>query len=152
MCFNCDGLGHTATHCVKPMYCCICKSGQHLARSCPLSWHREPTPSPSEESRLDDALIDESDHLSHMEEELQPAVGTEIGNKVSGADLAQIPSVDLVDIQAPPTKRPLVVDPESVSAEQTDAVEQINEVLNDGDQSELGSPPVSDVSSPLAAF
>lgn len=22
------------------MYCCICKSGQHLARVCPFSWHR----------------------------------------------------------------------------------------------------------------
>ena len=146
VCFNYDGLGHTATHCVKPMYRCICKSGQHLARSCPLSWHREPTPSPSKESRLDDALIDESDRLSHMEEDFERAVGTEIGNEVSGADLAQIASVDLVYNQPQPTKRPLVVDPESVLAEQTDAVEQINEVLNDGDQSELGSPPVSDVS------
>ena len=41
VCFNCDGLGHVSKECVRPMYCCICKSGQHLARTCPLSWHRE---------------------------------------------------------------------------------------------------------------
>ena len=23
------------------MYCCICKSGQHLARTCPFSWYRQ---------------------------------------------------------------------------------------------------------------
>lgn len=39
VCLNCDGLGHQAPDCIKPMYC-ICKSGQHLARNCPLSWHR----------------------------------------------------------------------------------------------------------------
>ena len=39
--FNCDGAGHTAIDCIRPMYCCICKSGQHLARSCRFSWHRE---------------------------------------------------------------------------------------------------------------
>ena len=41
VCFNCDGLGHTSHVCVRPMYCCICKSGQHLARSCPFSWYRQ---------------------------------------------------------------------------------------------------------------
>lgn len=40
VCFNCDGLGHVAKECVRPMYCCICKSGQHLACTCPLSWCR----------------------------------------------------------------------------------------------------------------
>ena len=40
VCFNCDGLGHTAHQCIRPMYCCICKSGQHLARDCPHSWRR----------------------------------------------------------------------------------------------------------------
>lgn len=34
VCFDCDGLGHTTHDCVKPMYRCICKSGQHLAQSC----------------------------------------------------------------------------------------------------------------------
>ena len=38
ICFNCDGLGNTARQCIKPMYCCICKSGQHLVRDCPHSW------------------------------------------------------------------------------------------------------------------
>ena len=41
VCFNCDGLGHVSKECIRPMYCCICKSGQHLARTCPFSWHRE---------------------------------------------------------------------------------------------------------------
>lgn len=40
VCFNCNGLGHTSQEWVKPMYCCICKSRQHLARVCPFSWHR----------------------------------------------------------------------------------------------------------------
>ena len=42
LCFNCDGLGHVSRECVRPMYCCICKSGQHLARTCPFSWLRAP--------------------------------------------------------------------------------------------------------------
>ena len=42
VCFNCEGLGHVARDCIKPMYCCVCKSGQHLARACPMSWHRDP--------------------------------------------------------------------------------------------------------------
>ena len=41
VCFNCDGLDHTFKECIQPMYCCICKSGQHLARTCHFSWHRE---------------------------------------------------------------------------------------------------------------
>lgn len=41
VCFNCDGLGHVSKECVRPMYCCIYKSGQHLVRTCPLSWHRK---------------------------------------------------------------------------------------------------------------
>lgn len=30
--------------CIWLMYCCICKSGQHLARTCHFSWHREREP------------------------------------------------------------------------------------------------------------
>ena len=41
VCFNCDGLGHVSKECIRPMYCCICKSGQHLACTCPFSWHHE---------------------------------------------------------------------------------------------------------------
>ena len=40
ICFNCDGLGHEACECVRPMYCFICKSGQHLTWNCMLSWRR----------------------------------------------------------------------------------------------------------------
>ena len=39
ICFNCDGLGHEARECIRPMHCCICKSGQHLAHDCKFSWH-----------------------------------------------------------------------------------------------------------------
>ena len=38
-----------AHDCVKLMYCCICNSGEHLARSCPFSWYRAPSRSPSTE-------------------------------------------------------------------------------------------------------
>lgn len=44
ICFDCDGLGHTTHDCVKPMYRCICKSGQHLAQSCSFSCHRPVSP------------------------------------------------------------------------------------------------------------
>lgn len=37
------------------MYCCICKSGQHLARNCYLSWHREKSaPTPLSELEISD--------------------------------------------------------------------------------------------------
>ena len=54
VCFNCDGLGHVARDCVRPMFCCICKSGQHLARICPFSWHREPPPQQVEEDAVEE--------------------------------------------------------------------------------------------------
>ena len=55
VCFNCDGLGHVSKECVRPMYCCICKSGQHLARTCPLSWHRVKEDPPEQQPESQDA-------------------------------------------------------------------------------------------------
>ena len=42
VCFNCDQIGHVAKHCPEDMKCCICKSPQHKAIDCPLSWYRRP--------------------------------------------------------------------------------------------------------------
>jgi len=39
-CFNCDSIGHVSKHCPEKMKCCICKSEQHKAIDCPLSWYR----------------------------------------------------------------------------------------------------------------
>lgn len=37
-----DTIGHTARNCEKAMLCCICKSPEHKAIDCPLSWYRRP--------------------------------------------------------------------------------------------------------------
>ena len=40
VCFNCDELGHESRDCEEDVRCCICKSTDHLARSCPFSWYK----------------------------------------------------------------------------------------------------------------
>ena len=42
VCFNCDELGHEASDCEEDPRCCICKSTEHLARTCPYSWFGQP--------------------------------------------------------------------------------------------------------------
>ena len=42
VCFNCDEIGHQSKSCPQKMRCCICKSEEHLAIDCPLSWYRRP--------------------------------------------------------------------------------------------------------------
>ena len=47
VCFNCEELGHESRDCQSAPRCCICKSTEHLARHCPLSWFpssRPPAP------------------------------------------------------------------------------------------------------------
>ena len=39
-CFNCKKTGHFTPDCPCPVYCNICKSPAHQARSCPFSWSR----------------------------------------------------------------------------------------------------------------
>jgi len=39
-CFNCEKSGHLASDCPCPVYCNICKSPTHRARTCPFSWSR----------------------------------------------------------------------------------------------------------------
>ena len=94
ICFDCDGLGHTTHDCVKPMYRCICKSGQHLAQSCSFSCHRPVSPRAS--------------HVVDLEEDLAMSHGC----------VKNSPAVDLESHSPhPPSFRRLVVDPESVLAE-----------------------------------
>lgn len=42
VCFNCDQIGHVAKNCPEDMKYCICKSQQHKAIDCLLSWYRRP--------------------------------------------------------------------------------------------------------------
>ena len=47
VCFNCEELGHESRDCESAPRCCICKSTEHLARRCSLSWFlssRPPAP------------------------------------------------------------------------------------------------------------
>lgn len=90
VCFNCDGLGHTARDCVKPMYCCICKSGQHLARSCPFSWYRPVSPRASPTVDLEQDLA-----MSEDSAENSPAVG-------NSPVVESPPVIDLVSVSPPP--------------------------------------------------
>ena len=39
------------------MYCSLCKSSQHLARSCPFSWHEIPAPSSQHDAADESALF-----------------------------------------------------------------------------------------------
>ena len=39
-CFNCEKTGQVGIDCPCPLYCKICKSPAHEARSCPFSWSR----------------------------------------------------------------------------------------------------------------
>lgn len=61
VCFNCDQIGHVAKNCPEDMKCCICKSQQHKAIDCPLSWyrrpvtHRERNPAPVHSQEIDHA-------------------------------------------------------------------------------------------------
>ena len=96
VCFNCDGLGHTARDCVKPMYCCICKSGQHLARSCPFLWYRPVSPRASPTVDLEQDLA-----MSEDSAENSPAVG-------NSPVVESPPVIDLVSVSPPPPP-PLVV-------------------------------------------
>ncbi len=41
VCFNCDQVGHLASACQTATLCNICKSVDHKAKDCPLSWARE---------------------------------------------------------------------------------------------------------------
>lgn len=118
-CFNCDGLGHTSTYCIKPMYCCICKSGQHLARSCPLSWHRQPIPASEDRQAAEEIQAEHSDHSSHMDEEENSEYVIEADNQDTPVVLVEETETGLPTVEGPaPPKRPLVVDPESILAEQ----------------------------------
>ena len=94
VCFDCDGLRNTTHDCVKPMYRCICKSGQHLTRSCSFSYHRPVSPRAS------------------------PVVDLEEDLAMSDDSVENSPAVDLESHSPhPPSFCPLVVDPESVLAE-----------------------------------
>ena len=76
------------------MYRCICKSGQHLARLCSFSWHRMVSTRTS-------PVVDLGEDLA-----------------MSNDSVKNSPAVDLEsDSPHPPSFRSLVVDPESVLAE-----------------------------------
>ena len=62
-CLNCEKTGHLASDCPCPTYCNICKSPNHRARSCPLSWSRivDLPASPSTSTNADIADMENSE-------------------------------------------------------------------------------------------
>ena len=72
ICFNCDGLGHEARDCIRPMYCCICKSGQHLARDCKFSWHRAAPKTPRRPCPREEIVASEDVPADHPSEVCTP--------------------------------------------------------------------------------
>lgn len=38
ICFNCEGVGHEARDCSRPLLCCICKQEGHFGVNCEYSW------------------------------------------------------------------------------------------------------------------
>ena len=133
VCFNCDGLGHTSKECIRPMYCCICKSGQHLARTCPFSWHREredppddtppPPPEygnfgdyPASDDATDESLM-EGDPDLPAEEQCDPPTDPPLVENSTGEHTDQ-PAA---------SRRPIVVDPESVLAEELETSPDVTE-------------------------
>ena len=96
--FNCDGLGHQARECIKPMYCCICKSGQHLARRCPLFWHRDVL-----RGTPPQGTVPPSCDVPHAASGTTPG---ELWPEDSPSDSEGRPSTDC------PVERPATVDPE----------------------------------------
>lgn len=129
ICFNCDGLGHMSKECIRPMYCCICKSGQHLARNCHFSWHREKEPEKDHqeskpefcdptETVPDGSPFPAPGELLHMRADDPPLENPEdipAENPPEG-DPGKNPEQCPNHVDGEP-KRPIVIDPESVLAE-----------------------------------
>ena len=62
-CFNCEKSGHLASDCPCPVYCNICKSPAHRARTCPFSWSRlVDFPAPTSDSTRSN-----TEHSEHSE-------------------------------------------------------------------------------------
>lgn len=148
VCFNCDGLGHQARECIRPMYCCICKSGQHLARQCPFSWHRptqnvQPIPAPAvtqpPEHAVQHSDQDEMDHASvtNAVNDRDQSIDQPIDQPIDEPPVAAVPQ---------PIVSP-VVDPESFPAEESVLTSQGFIVEDD---SPPDSPPDDDVDSPVS--
>lgn len=139
--FNCDALGHMARECIRPMYCCICKSGQHLARTCPFSWHREKdtrhgdTPASEHGTEYGDFRhllpnddLSDQQLLSEGNSDPPPEdPGTPAEENHTEQNIEQ--STEQNTDEVPTPKLPAVVDPESVLAEQMELAEEMREHL-----------------------
>ena len=99
ICFNCDGLGHEARDCIRPMYCCLCKSGQHLARDCKFSWRRAAPQTPrrsrprKETGSRENVRADHPPEVRVSDETPVPADETpaEEGDDVTPSDASEVP-------------------------------------------------------------
>lgn len=71
VCFNCEQVGHLASACPTAVLCNICKSEDHKAKDCPLSWSREVS-----DNEDDETDITRENNPSHVGGE-EPAVTNE---------------------------------------------------------------------------
>lgn len=90
-----------------------------MARSCPLSWHRQPIPASEDGQAEEEIQAEQSDHSSHMDEEEHSEYVIEAVNQETPVVIVEETEAGLPNVEGPaPPKRPLVVDPESILAEQ----------------------------------
>lgn len=52
VCFNCEQVGHLASACPTAVLCNICKSEDHKAKDCPLSWSQEDSDNKDDETDI----------------------------------------------------------------------------------------------------
>lgn len=90
-----------------------------MACSRPLSWHRQPIPASDDGQAEEEIQAEQSDHSSHMDEDENSVYTTTAVNQETPVVIVEETEAVLPTVEGPvPPKRPLVVDPESILAEQ----------------------------------
>ncbi|PFX28089.1 Replication protein A 70 kDa DNA-binding subunit C [Stylophora pistillata] len=96
ICFNCEGVGHEARDCPKPLLCCICKQEGHFGVNCEYSWVF-PVVQPSQTDETQDVNVEDLDEVT---EDLVTETPTENSTPPSNEILAP-DSPDPIDENLP---------------------------------------------------